>query len=253
MTNDENRNQTLLTQEEKSNFGKKLKTTRENMGLSLQEASSRLCLSPRFITMLENEDLRHSSLPPIYLRGYLRSYARLLNIPEQELLAAIEDLDPQPVTMTTPTAVTSDSLSLSFPLENNAYYVRIATFLISLALLTSITTWWYHHANTNPSLEIALNQPLKQQAREETQNIQASSRAYNNSVNENPMNLNSLALENTINSAHTEASNVPAAAISISPQKQVTLAAAAQNLNRPAQKLTQGQETNEDDSNDEQE
>jgi len=86
----------MLKDENQSNFGGKLKSKRETMGLSLQEAAARLHLSPRFITLLENENLQTCTLPPIYLRGYLRSYSRLLGIPENEIASVLETLNPTP-------------------------------------------------------------------------------------------------------------------------------------------------------------
>ncbi len=154
---DKIQDETNLIEKEKINFGEKLKSTRENMGLSIQEAAARLHLRPRFISMLENENLAQSSLPLIYLRGYLRSYSKLLNIPEQLLNPILEKLDPEPLILN-PEPLASDSLSLPFPEENNSYYARITTLFISLALLTSITAWWYLHANTNPHMEIAQQQ-----------------------------------------------------------------------------------------------
>ncbi len=151
----------MLREEDLSSFGAKLKSTRENMGISAQEAGSRLHLSPRFIAMLENENLLQTTLPPIYLRGYLRSYTRLLNIPEKELTPILEILHPKPLALDpVPPPSTAESLSLTFPLENNLYYARITTFIISLALLTSITAWWYLHANKATPAIVALDQPL---------------------------------------------------------------------------------------------
>ena len=147
--------------DEKVSFGERLKSARENMGLTIQEAAASLHLRPRFVSMLENENLAQSSLPPIYLRGYLRAYSKLLNIPEKYLDPLLEKLNPKPVILLNPPPLASDSLFFSFPLENNIYYARIATFFISLALLTSITAWWYLHSTTTAHTEIAQQQVKK--------------------------------------------------------------------------------------------
>jgi cytoskeleton protein RodZ len=148
----------MSMQEENTHFGKQLKSTRETLGLSPQEAASRLNLSPRFIHALEEEDLQQSSLPLTYLRGYLRSYSRLLNIPEIQVSKVLEQLAPAPVVMAA-TPTTSDVLSLSAPLSNNPYLMKAATYLVSLVLFTSVTTWWYLHTSSPTTTVIALNQP----------------------------------------------------------------------------------------------
>lgn len=145
-------------EEEVLHFSKYLKTTRESQGLSLQEAALRLHLSPRFIEMLENENLFHVNLPPIYLRGYLRSYARLLNISEQEITAVLEKLHPTPV-VTTTTPVSADCLSLPFPLENKLYFPKVGIFTALFVLLSVMTTWWYLHGSPSTAATIAVNLP----------------------------------------------------------------------------------------------
>lgn len=153
-----------LKKEYPRDFGEKLKAKREQMSISVSDAASRLHLSPRFIHLLENEDLAQSTLPAIYLRGYLRSYTRLLSIPETELNPILEKLNPTPAMDPEPvTVAATESLSIPFPLESNSYYARIATLVITLGLLTSITAWWYLHANDTPSRTVAaLEQPISE-------------------------------------------------------------------------------------------
>jgi len=250
---DKNQDDDRLTEEEIISFGGKLKATRENMGLSMQEAAARLHLSPRFISMLENENLLQTSLPPIYLRGYLRSYARLLNIPETELALILEKLDPRPVAID-PLPVSSASLSLSFPLEANPYYARLATFFIAIAFFTSVTTWWYLHANTVSTTVVALNP-------EQTATIEATSEeatlAYDNAKQGTPLNLNNVTtLETAANNAPMEQNPVPAASINLATKKPVTLASAAtdQKMSKSLLGSAKGREENDDDNSaDEQE
>lgn len=159
MTSDDNQVEAKLTSEALESFSLKLKTCRESMGFTIQDVSLRLHLSPRFIHLLENEDLLHSTLPPIYLRGYLRSYAKLLNIHSSEINAVLEKLAPTPAILTA-TPAAPEALALSFPLQNNPYFTRLATTFVALLLLTSITTWWFMHNNGSSSTIIAANQPL---------------------------------------------------------------------------------------------
>ncbi|HEB59329.1 MAG TPA: helix-turn-helix domain-containing protein [Gammaproteobacteria bacterium] len=66
--------------------GQRLRSEREARGLSLTEVSTQLHLDPRLVTALEaGEDNR---LPgATYITGYVRAYARLLKLDEDELAA----------------------------------------------------------------------------------------------------------------------------------------------------------------------
>ena len=67
--------------------GKRLTEVRTEQQLSLEEVSSHLHLDVQIIIALEEDD--YSKLPSAtYICGYLRSYARLLKLPEDELVAA---------------------------------------------------------------------------------------------------------------------------------------------------------------------
>lgn len=234
----------MLTEE--VSFGAKLKSTRENMGISVQEAASRLHLSPRFITTLENENLLTCSLPLTYLRGYLRSYSRLLGLPESELAPVLEKLDPKPI-IENPQPQASASLALSFPLENKRYYTHIATGLISFMLLTSITTWWYLHANKPVQAVLALKEPL---IAPEPSNL-----PHQELAKETEILSNQPLLEATSSNPVLEPAKMPEVALDPSTKKPVTLATAAagQNLDeiKPKPLSNPKAKENDDDGSDE--
>lgn len=67
--------------------GYRLRAQRESNHLSLEEVGHHLRLDAQLIKALENDD--YSRLPsPAYICGYLRSYARLLKLPEDEVVLA---------------------------------------------------------------------------------------------------------------------------------------------------------------------
>jgi len=77
------------TQAKPSGPGQLLQSTRTELGLSTREISEELRLSPNQIRALEEED--YDSLPgSTYVRGYLKSYARLINLSEEEVLKAYD-------------------------------------------------------------------------------------------------------------------------------------------------------------------
>jgi len=66
-------------------IGVRLRDAREARRLTTEVVAKQLKLDVSVIEALENDDRQH--LPaPIYVQGYLRSYARLLQLPEDELV-----------------------------------------------------------------------------------------------------------------------------------------------------------------------
>lgn|GEM_PF-4218520 len=254
---DMNPDNIMANEEGECFFGEKLRSTRESMGISIQDAAARLHLSPRFIIMLENENLLHTQLPPIYLRGYLRSYSKLLNISEQELVPIMEKLNPkpEPAVGNTPSATTPDSLPASFPLEYNPYFARIATVIVSLMLLTGMSTWWYHHANSSSATVIALNQPLiLESSNPATSNKELpSDESITPSLNSsNPNSSPSLVLNNVaLNNQNNE--SIAVAPVNLTTQKPLALASTTQTSDDNPSESAKNQDATEDDSSDEQE
>jgi len=61
-------------------IGEQLRTAREAQGLSIEDVARQLLLSRQLIGEIENDDYRRIAAP-VYIKGYLRSYAQLLKIP----------------------------------------------------------------------------------------------------------------------------------------------------------------------------
>ena len=70
--------------------GARLRAARETAGLSLDQAAQQLKLAPRQVRALEEEDFAH--LPGrTFTRGFMRNYARLLNLDPEDVLALMPD------------------------------------------------------------------------------------------------------------------------------------------------------------------
>ena len=75
-------------------LGMQLRMHREKKGLSIGEVSERLKLPTRQIEALETGD--YDLLPEtVFVRGFLRSYGRFLDVDDQLLTQAVEKIAPQ--------------------------------------------------------------------------------------------------------------------------------------------------------------
>ena len=129
--------------------GHQLRTARAKAGLSLEEVSARLHLDRRTLDMLENEDF--DDLPaPTFIRGYLRSYARLLGLPPEPI---VEAFDRQGYG---PPALIADIAHRSEARSTDLWVVVLTVFLI--ALFTVLAAVWYQ---TNKSGDFAGTSPAE--------------------------------------------------------------------------------------------
>lgn len=114
--------------------GSRLREARIAADLSVEEVAARLHLYPRTIAHIENDDYAH--LPaPTFVRGYLRAYARLLELPPGPIVEAFDRHGLEPPALVADIANNNQARSGDFP-------VRIATYLIVLGLGALVVVWW---------------------------------------------------------------------------------------------------------------
>lgn len=117
-------------------IGVRLKAAREAMGLSEKDAAGHLHLSPKYILMMENEDFSNGT-PVTFIRGYLKSYARFVNIPAKEIEQALEALS---IFAPEPSIITIKPNVMSTPRDEK--YIRWGTYLITFIMMALVAIWW---------------------------------------------------------------------------------------------------------------
>lgn len=122
-------------------LGNRLRSARETMRISEKDAAARLHLNSKIITILENEEFENGP-PDTFLRGYIRSYAKLLNIPDSEICAALTQMaPPQPIIQpNTPLAIMNTR-----PNYNSHRYLRSMTYVVVAMLVILVSVWWTSH------------------------------------------------------------------------------------------------------------
>jgi cytoskeleton protein RodZ len=115
-----------------ASIGRQLAAAREVRKLDIDTVARELKLDAAIVRALENDD--RAALPaPIFVQGYLRSYARLLDLPVQELLQRYAETTGTPPPLTV-TRISSRTPVLQLP------SMRMIRNIV-LLLLTGIMLW----------------------------------------------------------------------------------------------------------------
>lgn len=111
------------------NVGVTLREAREGLGLSVHDIAERIKFAPRQVEALESNDFAH--LPKAtFLRGFVRSYARVLQLDEAVLIAAL------PTEPSSQGAVKQQVVDVSFP--SQLVLRRISVMWLAAALGVSL-------------------------------------------------------------------------------------------------------------------
>jgi cytoskeleton protein RodZ len=125
-------------------FGHRLRAARERRGWGLDEVCARLRLPQRVVAMLEKDDFSHIE-HDVYLRGYLASYARLLDIPLQAVTTHVRERN-----VALPTLVATGRISHSRYLFQR-YSVPIV-YVILTGLIVAPAIWLATHGGLDQNL-----------------------------------------------------------------------------------------------------
>jgi len=139
-------------------FGARLKAAREKLHLSQKEAATRLHLNPSIVEILESEHFEKAP-PATFLRGYLRSYARLLKFSEDEIKTVLTQSGLETPTTTPVMPV----LRVETMQMTDRHVQRISTGVI-IGLFVFVGVWWGFHSssiNTNTLARSAQQVPAQ--------------------------------------------------------------------------------------------
>ncbi|MCZ8855788.1 cytoskeleton protein RodZ [Escherichia albertii] len=125
-------------QNEALTTGARLRNAREQLGLSLQAVAERLCLKVSTVRDIE-EDKAPADLASTFLRGYIRSYARLVHIPEEELLPGLEKQAPLRAAKVAP----MQSFSLGKRRKKRDGWLMTITWLVLFVAIGLSGAWWW--------------------------------------------------------------------------------------------------------------
>ena len=117
--------------------GDRLQAARNGMGLSIEDVATRMHLS---ITILESieENNFDDITAPIFVKGYLRAYARIVSLDEDEMIQQYQNYyseeDP-PISSTS---------NLAPEISSDDARIKWTTYLVIIGLLGLLAVWWWN-------------------------------------------------------------------------------------------------------------
>jgi cytoskeleton protein RodZ len=136
--------------------GGRLREARAIARLGLDEVATRLRLDRRVVEAIERDD--YTSLPqPTFVRGYLRSYARLLDLPSGPIVEAYDRLGFTPPGLVPDISSRPETRSTDMP-------VRLVTYALVASLVLLGVAWWRSEKAPPPTpLDLAGAEPGTEQ------------------------------------------------------------------------------------------
>ncbi|MGR5119792.1 RodZ domain-containing protein [Vibrio astriarenae] len=123
-----------------------LQTKRQELGWSQQQVADRLCLKVSVIKKLENNDFSQLQVAT-FTRGYIRNYAKLVGIPESEIMGALDGCD-----STQRKEQEMHSFSKKTNKEKHDSRIMLMTWGILIAIVGISVLWWFNERD-NSELE----------------------------------------------------------------------------------------------------
>lgn len=128
-----------------TSLGMRLKSAREALGLEYKDAAQQLRLSEKFIIMMEQESYP-DDLPVTFIRGYIRSYAKLLKIPNEEIKQALEPIKHKHKALSHRVPLATFNTAA---MTSGNYFMQFFTSIIILTIIGLMGMWWYTEATSS--------------------------------------------------------------------------------------------------------
>ena len=117
--------------------GERLQAARIKQGLSVEDVATRMHLSPSILEALEENNFDEITAP-IFVKGYLRAYARIVSLSEDEMIEQYVDFyseeDP-------PINSTSNMAPELSPADSR---IKWTTYFVILVLAVLLAAWWWN-------------------------------------------------------------------------------------------------------------
>lgn len=118
-----------------------LKKAREGRGLTVQQVATQLKLKVDIVEHLENDSLDDNLHTPTFVRGYLCSYAKLMDIPVDDV-SAIYDLNHDAKQSY---EVHMQTFSQETKIRTSDNRINVVTWVLAICLIVLSGIWWWQN------------------------------------------------------------------------------------------------------------
>ncbi len=161
-------NTTTITMDEitegmDSKPGAQLAAERMQQGYSLEYVAGKLHLRVKLIELLEADD--YYSMPePVFIKGYLRAYAKLLNLQPQPLLDRFNS-----IYKTTERKVEKALWQSRRETNRAEHAIRWLTGFFAVIVLAAVAVWWYTNKDNENFFPSTVNRAETSPSKTETE------------------------------------------------------------------------------------
>jgi len=179
--------------------GQMLREAREKLGLTQQQVADRLNFRTTLVKDIEQE-IFDKTLPATFNRGYIKNYAKLVNISIDDVLASYEMLN---IAQKQGAEMQSFSKETEKQAESNR--IMWISYLILATLIGSTVVWWFQDIKKNNVPQ----QPLIEQPENDSSKLPVSNAAENTVITVDDVKTDEVvdklnqALDNTVSLSET--------------------------------------------------
>ena len=124
--------------------GERLQAARIQKGLSLEDVAGRMHLSPSILEAIEENNFEEITAP-IFVKGYLRAYARIVALDEDDMIQQYVDYYSEEDPPISSTSNTIPELSVA------DVRIKWTTYLVVLVLAALLSAWWWNKSQNEES------------------------------------------------------------------------------------------------------
>ncbi|MBP2194579.1 cytoskeleton protein RodZ [Pantoea cypripedii] len=219
---------TEATQEKSAvhSTGERLRLAREQMGLTQQNVAERLCLKLSTVRDIE-EDKSPADLASTFLRGYIRSYARLVHVPEDDLLPMMAKQAPVRAAKIEP----MQSFSLGKRRKKRDGWLMIFTWLVIFVVIGLTGAWWWQNHKASQEDLVSMADQNGSNSGDNSQSIPLGDNSSNDAPTDADTNAAGTPIDNGAGAVATPNTNTSAPAATSNPPATTTAPAAQSSDN----------------------
>ncbi|QEH48327.1 RodZ domain-containing protein [Aggregatibacter actinomycetemcomitans] len=152
--NTQNTSEAQSRNEQQTTLGDKFRLAREALNLTPEQVSKEISLRPALVRLIENNQFTNETIPATFMRGYVRSYAKFLRIPDSEWMNVIHFGNEQKNDLGKNTRATRSVNQYS---SHNNWIGYLSALVILIVVGMTGMWWWESHQQSNAERDVLVN------------------------------------------------------------------------------------------------